>query len=99
MSTTMIEAAIRLSHRVGMKLGIHDNCLLALHELLAEDCSAVHDGLPPHDDGGWIVKRSEASRDPGEPSWNRMLFRDEAEYRRRGMGIEPRRKARQEVPA
>ena len=88
------------SHRVGMKLGIRDTSLLAVHELLANDCSAVHVGLPPHDDGGWIVRRGEARRrDPGEPEWNQMLFRDEDDYRQRGMGIKPRRKPRQGASA
>jgi hypothetical protein len=88
------------SHLVGMKVGVADSCLLAVHQVLACDSSPVHEGMPPHDDPGWIVQHDPPWRAPDEREWNTALFRDEDDYRRRGMGlVGSRRRRKAEVPA
>lgn len=63
-------------------------------------------GMPSLDDAGWTITDSPCSPDDATDPiadrfkpYNSMLFRDEDDYRRRGMGIVPRRKARPGAPA
>jgi hypothetical protein len=56
-------------------------------------------GMPTLSDSAWEINSRPC--DPGvivkSPTWNMFLFLDQDDYLRRGLGIEPRRKA--EVPA
>jgi hypothetical protein len=58
-------------------------------------------GMPDLGDAKWHFASYpwSAERIANEPDYNRWLFWGDENYRERGMGIEPRRKARQEVPA
>lgn len=70
----------------GPKCGIRSD---ALSEAMERQCV---NGMPPLDDPGWKIGCRAVGADAisGEPFYNSYLFRDEADYRRRGMGIEAR---------
>jgi len=59
-------------------------------------------GMPTLNDPGWKIGCLSDDADPigrRDKFYNSMLFTDDEDYRRRGMGIQPRRKPRHGAPA